>query len=47
MKNQNNNTNKNKMNGKTNACGEKGCKGSAKNNMKNCGNNGRGGDANE
>lgn len=41
--NQNNNTNKNKMNGKTNACGSKGYKNSAKN----CGNNGRGGDANE
>ena len=43
MKNQNNNSNKNKMNGKTNACGEKGCKGS----MKNGGNKAKSGDANE
>ena len=44
MKNQNNNTNKNKMSDKTNACGEKGCKGSSKNSMKNCGNNSKGGE---
>ena len=43
MKNQNNYTNKNKMNGKTNACGEKGCKGSAKN----CSGKAKSGDANE